>query len=53
MDRDGVVGGVERLIALITAAAAPGWISSTDLGSGTGTHTVRALCASITRAGIW
>ena len=36
---------------VITAAAAPGWISWADLGSGT--HTARALSASITRAGIW
>ena len=36
---------------VITAAAAPGWISWTDLGFGT--HTARALSASITRAGIW
>jgi len=36
---------------VITAAVAPGWISWTDLGSGT--HTARALSASITRAGIW
>jgi len=36
---------------VITAAAAPGWISWTALGSGT--HTARALSASITRAGIW
>jgi hypothetical protein len=35
----------------ITAAAAPGWISWTDLGSGT--RTARALSTSITRAGIW
>jgi hypothetical protein len=35
----------------ITAAAAPGWISWTDLGSGT--HTARALTASITRPGTW
>src|SRR6266851_5635641 len=36
---------------VITAAAAPGWISWADLGSGT--HTARTLSASITRAGIW
>src|ERR1700687_4811759 len=36
---------------VIAAAAAPGWISWTDLGSGT--HTAQALSASITRAGIW
>ena len=36
---------------VITAAAAPGWISWANLGSGT--HTARALSASITRAGIW
>ena len=36
---------------MITAATAPGWISWTDLG--TGTHTARALSASITRARIW
>jgi hypothetical protein len=36
---------------VITAAAAPGWISWADLGSGT--HTARALSVSITRAGIW
>src|SRR6266481_718788 len=35
----------------MTAASSPGWISWTDLGSGT--HTARALSASITRAGIW
>jgi len=35
---------------VITAAAAAGWISWADLGSGT--HTARAV-ASITRAGIW
>src|SRR5882724_11323557 len=40
---------IERTV--ITAAAAPGWISWADLGSGT--HTARALSASITRAGIW
>jgi hypothetical protein len=36
---------------VITAAAAPGWISRADLGSGT--DTARAHSASITRAGIW
>jgi hypothetical protein len=36
---------------VITAAAAPGWISWANLGSGT--HAARALSASITRAGIW
>ena len=36
---------------VITADAAPGWISWANLGSGT--HTARALSASITRAGIW
>jgi len=36
---------------VITAAAAPGWISWANLGSGA--HTARALSASITRAGIW
>ena len=36
---------------VITAAAAPGWISWAYLGSGT--HAARALSASITRAGIW
>jgi hypothetical protein len=36
---------------VITAAAASGWIRWTDLGSGT--HTARALSASITRPGIW
>src|ERR1700687_5479087 len=36
---------------VIAAAAAPGWISWTDPGSGT--HTAQALSASITRAGIW
>ena len=35
---------------VITAAAAPGWISWADLGSGT--HIARALSVSITRAGI-
>src|SRR5260370_39377057 len=36
---------------VITAAAAPSWNSWTALGSGT--HTARALSASITCAGIW
>ena len=36
---------------VITAASSPGSISWADLGSGT--HTARALSASITRAGIW
>ena len=36
---------------VITAATAPGWIIWTDLGSGT--HTARALSASITRPGTW
>jgi hypothetical protein len=36
---------------VVTAAAAPGWISWTALGSGT--HTARVLSASITGAGIW
>jgi hypothetical protein len=36
---------------VITAAAAPGWISWANLGSCT--HTARALSASIPRAGIW
>jgi hypothetical protein len=36
---------------VITAAAAPGWISWADLGSGT--DIARTLSASITDAGIW
>src|SRR5215831_2339723 len=36
---------------VITAAAAPGWISWADLGSGS--DIARTLSASITRAGIW
>ena len=40
---------IERTV--ITAAAAPSWISWTDLESGT--RTARTLFASITRAGIW
>ena len=40
---------IERTV--ITAAAVPGWINWADLGFGT--HTARALSASITRTGIW
>ena len=43
--------GEETLDGVEPAAAAPAWISWTDLGSGT--HIARALSASITRAGNW
>jgi hypothetical protein len=43
--------GEETLDGVEPAAAAPAWISWTDLGSST--HIARALSASITRAGIW
>src|SRR6478672_8727602 len=48
------LGNATGLVHALTGLyhlSSPGWISWADLGSGT--HTARALSASITRAGIW